>query len=76
MDKVKCMPREGSGRLLAASADMMHFSGCSGKVKIIGCYFAGAQDDPINEHGTKLRAVEKINTRTMNLRFMHRQSYG
>lgn len=76
MDKVKCMPREGSGRLLAASADMMHFSGCSGKVKIVGCYFAGAQDDPINVHGTNLRAVEKINTRTLNLRFMHGQSYG
>lgn len=76
MDRVKCMPREGSGRLLAASADMMHFSGCSGKVKIDSCYFAGAQDDPINVHGTNLRAVEKVNARTLKLRFMHGQSYG
>lgn len=76
MDKVKCMPSEDSGRLLAASADMMHFSGCSGKVKIEGCYFAGAQDDPINVHGTNLRAIEKVNARTLNLRFMHGQSYG
>lgn len=76
MDKVKCMPRQGSGRLLAASADMMHFSGCSGKVKVDSCYFAGAQDDPINVHGTNLRAVEKIDNKTLRLRFMHGQSYG
>lgn len=76
MDKVKCMPREESGRLLAASADMMHFSGCSGKVKVDSCYFAGAQDDPINVHGTNLRAIEKIDNKTLRLRFMHGQSYG
>lgn len=76
MDRVKCMPREGSGRLLAASADMMHFSGCSGKIKINSCYYAGAQDDPINVHGTNLRAIEKVNNRTLQLRFMHGQSYG
>lgn len=76
MDRVKCMPREGSDRLLAASADMMHFSGCSGKVKIDRCYFAGAQDDPINVHGTNLRIVEKIDRHTVKLRFMHGQSYG
>ena len=76
MNKVKCAPREGSGRLLAASADMMHFSGCSGKVKVDSCYFAGAQDDPINVHGTNLRAIEKVDNRTLRLRFMHGQSYG
>lgn len=76
MDKVKCMPRQGSGRLLAASADMMHFSGCSGKVKVDSCYFAGAQDDPINVHGTNLRIVEKVDSKTLRLRFMHGQSYG
>ena len=76
MDKVKCMPRQGSGRLLTASADMMHFSGCSGKVKVDSCYFAGAQDDPINVHGTNLRIVEKVDSKTLRLRFMHGQSYG
>lgn len=76
MSRVKCTPREGSGRLLAASADMMHFSGCSGKVKVDSCYFAGAQDDPINIHGTNLRAIEKKDSRTLRLRFMHGQSYG
>lgn len=76
MDRVKCMPREGSDRLLAASADMMHYSGCSGKIRIDSCYFAGAQDDPINVHGTNLRVVEKLDGHTVKLRFMHGQSYG
>lgn len=76
MDRVKCMPRQGSGRWLAASADMMHFSGCSGKVTVDNCHFAGAQDDPINVHGTNLRAIEKVDSHTLKLRFMHGQSYG
>lgn len=76
MDNVSCAPRDGNGRILASSADFMHFSGCSGKISILGCNFAGAQDDPINVHGTNLRAVEKIDDKTLVLRFMHPQSYG
>lgn len=76
MNNVKCMPRPESGRLLAASADMMHFSGCKGKIIVDGCYFDGAQDDPINIHGTNLRVIEKVNSNTLNLRFSHGQSYG
>lgn len=76
MDKVKCAPAEDSGRLLAASADMMHFSGCKGKITIDSCYFAGAQDDPVNIHGTNLGIVKKIDNHTLGLRFMHAQSYG
>lgn len=76
MDRVECTPRPGSGRILASSADFMHFSGCSGKISILGCRYAGAQDDPINVHGTNLRAIRQINERTLELRFMHGQSYG
>ncbi len=76
MDHVICAPRPGSGRILAASADFMHFSGCSGKVSVLDCRFEGSHDDPINVHGTNLRVVEKINDRTLKLRFMHGQSYG
>lgn len=76
MDQVHCAPPEGSGRILAASADMMHFSGCSGKISIADCRFEGAHDDPINIHGTNLRVVEKLDAQTLKLRFMHGQSYG
>lgn len=76
MDRVQCAPEEGSGRLLASSADFMHFSGCSGRIRILNCNFAGAQDDPVNVHGTNLRAVRKVSARKLVLRFMHGQSYG
>lgn len=76
MRNVRCEPREGSGRLLASSADFMHFSGCSGRVRILGCRFVGAQDDAINVHGTNLRAEKRVDDRTLRLRFMHPQSYG
>lgn len=76
MDHVDCMPREGSGRVLASSADFMHFSGCSGKVSVLGCRFSGAQDDPINVHGTNLRAISAEDDHTLRLRFMHGQTYG
>lgn len=76
MTHVHCTPREGSGRILASSADFMHFSGCSGKVTVTDCRFAGAQDDPINVHGTNLRAIARPDRQTLRLRFMHGQSYG
>lgn len=76
MDRVDCSPREGSGRLIASSADFMHFSGCSGKIGIFDCNFAGAHDDPVNVHGTNLRIIEKTAPDRLLLRFMHGQSYG
>lgn len=76
MDYVNCVPPEDSGRILAASADMMHFSGCSGKINISDCRYEGAHDDPINIHGTNLRIMEKLDANTLKLRFMHGQSYG
>lgn len=76
MRNVCCEPEEGSGRILASSADFMHFSGCRGRVRILGCRFAGAQDDLINVHGTNLRAIEKTGSKSLTVRFMHSQSYG
>lgn len=75
-DNVYCEPKEGSGRILASSADFFHFSGCSGKVRVLNCRFSGAQDDPINVHGTYLRIDEKVSDKELRLRFMHDQTYG
>lgn len=75
-DHVYCGPREGSGRILASSADFLHFSGCAGKVRILDCRFSGAQDDPINVHGTYLRIDEKVSGKELRIRFMHGQTYG
>lgn len=69
-------PCEGNGRILASSADFLHFSGCAGKVKVEGCRFSGAQDDCINIHGTYLVLDEIVSEKQMKLRFAHHQTYG
>lgn len=76
MKNVSCAPRDTSGRVMASSADFMHFSGCSGKINISDCYFSGAHDDCVNIHGTNLRIVKKADARNVVVRFMHPQSYG
>lgn len=76
MNHVNCIPNEERGRILASSADFMHFSGCKGQIKINNCRFEGAHDDPINIHATNLRVIAMIDDKTLKLRFMHGQSYG
>lgn len=69
-------PAEDSGRVIASSADFAHFSGCAGLVEVRGCRFCGAHDDPINVHGTNLRAVRKVSEKSLVVRFLHPQTYG
>jgi len=84
IDSVWCAPRPGSGRVLACSADFLHFSGCRGSLKVLGSYFCGAHDDPINVHGTYLRIISDSDSESIALRakrklrvkFMHPESYG
>lgn len=76
MRRVHCEPREGSGRILASSADFFHFSGCAGKVRVLDCRFSGAQDDPVNVHGTYLRVEDVPAENQVRVRFMHHQTYG
>ena len=75
-DSVVVAPDSKSGRTTAAWADILHFSGCKGKVLVKDCIFKGAHDDAINIHGTYLRVVEKISDKQIKVRFMHKQTYG
>ena len=65
-----------TGRTCAAWADILHFSGCSGKIEIAGSYLSGANDDAINVHGTFLKITEKLSPRQVKVKFMHDQTYG
>ena len=73
---IQVAPAPGSGRVMAAFADGMHFSGCKGDIEITDTHFKGLHDDPINVHGTHLVITEKISPRVLKLRFMHHQTYG
>lgn len=75
-DSVFVEPEKGSGRVIASSADGMHFSGCRGQIIINHCRFNGMHDDPVNVHGTHLKVKEIISPTTLMLRFMHHQTYG
>lgn len=75
-NNVTFAPREGSSRIMASSADFLHFSGCAGKVLVQGCCFSGAQDDCINIHGTYLVLDETVSDKQVKLRFAHHQTYG
>ena len=76
MRRVACVPREETKRLIASSADFMHFSGCKGQITIEDCKFSGTHDDPINIHGTNLQIIKKLKDNQLKVRFMQGQSYG
>lgn len=75
-DSVFVEPEKGSGRVIASSADGMHFSGCKGHITVNNCRFNGLHDDPLNVHGTHLKITEIVSPTTLKLKFMHHQTYG
>lgn len=75
-DNLRCRPRLGAGRTDAGFADFVQMSGCKGKIRILNSYFEGAHDDPINIHGTHLKAVATDGNKSLTVRFMHGQTYG
>lgn len=75
-DQVNVAPRRGSGRTCAGWADLLHFSGCRGRIQVNDCELSGTNDDPINVHGTHLRIVGRPAANQVRVRFMHPQSYG
>lgn len=64
------------GRQIAAFADGMHFSGCSGNIVLQNCHYAGLHDDPVNIHGTHLQIVKAVSPTVLHVRFVHDQTYG
>ncbi len=68
-------PVENSGRVCAAFADCVQISSCRGKVVIADSFFSGAQDDPINIHGTYL-GLEKVVENELIVKFRHPETWG
>lgn len=69
-------PDPASGRTCASAADILHFSGCRGNVRVLDSTLSAAHDDAINVHGTHLRAVAREGERKLRMRFMHGQTWG
>ncbi len=75
-ERMRLAPRIGGGRTTCAWADMLHFSGCRGRILVDTVTFSGSHDDPVNVHGTYLRLVDKPAPQQVRVRFMHPQTYG
>ncbi len=76
LNRVNVVPRENSGRIIAAFADCFHFSGCRGLIEITNCHTSGSHDDPINVHGTHLKITNISENNIITVRFMHHQTWG
>lgn len=70
------MPRENSGHSTVSFADGIHASGAAGEIVIENCNFANTHDDPINLHGTFTRVEKKIDSHTLELKYIHTQQGG
>lgn len=73
---VQVGPRKGSGRTCSAWADILHFSGCYGKISVNNCLLSASHDDAINVHGTHLLVTEIRDRRHLTLTFRHHQTWG
>lgn len=73
-DSIRIIPSRG--RQIAAFADGMHFSGCRGNILVENCHFKGLHDDPVNVHGTHLQVTDIRSSNTVQVKFMHPQTYG
>jgi len=75
-DNLNVVPREKSERTNVTWADILHFSGCKGKISVTNSVLSCSHDDAINVHGTHLRVEQRVNDKTLILRFMHPQTFG
>lgn len=69
-------PEAENGRTCAGFADFVQMSGCKGKILIENSRFTGAQDDPINIHGTHLAVTEFLSSNEVVVKYMHPQTFG
>lgn len=68
--------REGTSRMISASADATHFINCRGVVSMNNCRFESMLDDATNIHGTYMKVDSLIDSRTFKCSFGHYQQEG
>jgi len=68
--------REGSDRMISATADATHFANCKGDILIENCRIEGMYDDGTNVHGTYVVVDEIIDSKTIRVALKHEQQMG
>lgn len=75
LNQLDFTPSKKSGRLMTSLADFLQICMCRGTVSITDSNFEGSCDDCLNVHGVHFK-INKIESDTVTVRFMHRQSHG
>jgi len=66
IDRLRVVPRSGSGHIMSATADATHFGGCKGTITMRDCEYEGMGDDAVNiKSGLYLSLKEKVDERTV-----------
>ena len=68
--------REGSDRMISATADATHFANCKGDILIENCRIEGMYDDGTNVHGTYVEVDKIIDSKTIRVALKHKQQMG
>ncbi len=76
LERLVVAPRPGGKRLISATADATHFSGCGGAITMTGCRFENQIDDATNVHGIYTRVTARPDARSVEVKLMHPQQYG
>ncbi|MFH6768821.1 hypothetical protein V8G56_08745 [Gaetbulibacter aquiaggeris] len=76
LNKFNVILKEGSSRIISATADATHFINCKGAITIDNCRFENMLDDATNVHGTYMINNEVIDSVTVAVRFGHFQQQG
>lgn len=76
LDHFNVALKKGSGRILTTTADATHFVNCRGLVSMKNCLFENMLDDGTNVHGTFVRIVDIIDSRTFGVHLGHFQQLG
>ncbi len=76
LDNFNVLLKEGSSRMISASADATHFINCKGEIRLENCTFRNMLDDATNIHGTYMIVTELTNYNTIKLKFGHYQQEG
>ncbi len=71
--KVDVKLREGTDRIVSASADATHFCNCRGQLLIENCLFENMLDDATNVHGTYMRIDRVTGPKTVAAKLLHPQ---
>ena len=75
LERVRILPREGSGRLISTNADATHFVQCSGRLTLRDCVFESMMDDGTNIHGI-YTVVREAGGTQLTLELRHFQQRG